>query len=200
MTIHEDMGVPFQSQEVREDQSLRVGWLIDGQGGPIAEDQVVVIRKGRIQSVGPWRPELSSISGLIDLSGATLLPALMDVHVHLALSGTLDEDRRQDQLRQTPEQIEQTVYTHIQAHLANGIGAVRDGGDKSGRVLKVRNRQTTLLHLAATCWAWHAPGRYGAMIGQAPNSGKSLSQAVAGACQGVDHIKLLQSGINSRDH
>jgi imidazolonepropionase-like amidohydrolase len=89
---------------------------------------------------------------------------------------------------------------HIQAHLESGVGAVRDGGDKSGRVLIVRDRQKTPLHLSATCWAWHAPGRYGAMIGQAPAPGIPLPQAVVGACRGVDHIKLLQSGINSLNH
>lgn len=180
-------------------QVLRVGWFIDGQGGPIAVDQVIVIHKGRIQSVEPWRPERFGTPGLIDLTGATLLPALMDAHVHLAFSGTLDQSRRQTQLQQTPGQTEKAVLMHLQAHLDSGISAVRDAGDRSGRVLAMKHRQQTPLYLAATCWAWHAPGRYGAMIGQAPNSGNSLLQAVAAACRGADHIKLIQSGINSLD-
>jgi imidazolonepropionase-like amidohydrolase len=200
MTTHEDMDARCLWRKSRESLALRVGWLIDGRGGPIAADQVVVIHKSRIQSVEPWRPALAATRELIDLTGATLLPALMDTHVHLAFSGTVDETRRQAQLQWTAGQTEQAVYQHLQAHLDNGIGAVRDGGDRSGHVLKVKNRQKTPLHLAATCWAWHAPGRYGAMIGQAPNPGKSLSQAVAGACRGVDHIKLIQSGINSLNH
>jgi imidazolonepropionase-like amidohydrolase len=181
-------------------QILRVGWLIDGRGGTIAVDQAIVIRKDRIQSIEPWCPARFNPRDLIDLSSATALPALMDTHVHLAFSGTLDVARRQAQLRQTFEQTEQAVAMHMQAHLESGISAVRDGGDRSGRVLEIRNRQETPLHLAATCWAWHAPGRYGAMIGQAPHAGKSLSQSVADACRGADHIKLIQSGINSLDH
>jgi imidazolonepropionase-like amidohydrolase len=184
-------------EESLEKQVLRVGWLIDGQGGSIAADQAVVIHQGRIQSVEPWRPERFGTPGLIDLTGATLLPALMDAHVHLAFSGTLDDVRRQAQLSQTSGQTEQAVLKHIQAHLDNGISAVRDGGDRSGRVLEIKGRQRTPLHVAATCWAWHAPGRYGAMIGQAPDSDKPLALAVSAACRGVDHIKLLQSGINS---
>ncbi len=38
------------------------------------------------------------------------------------------------------------------------------------------------------------------MIGLAPTPGESLSQAVARSPQGMDHIKLIQSGINSLDH
>lgn len=200
MTTHEDMGASSQFQKLRGKQILRVGWLIDGQGGPIAPDQVIVVHEGRIQLVEPWRSERSGTPGLIDLTGATLLPALMDAHVHLAFSGTLDQSRRQAQLQQTSGQTEQTVLMHLQAHLDSGVSAVRDGGDRSGRVLEIKHRRETPLHLAATCWAWHAPGRYGAMIGQAPDPGMSLSQAAAGACRDVDHIKLIQSGINSLDH
>jgi imidazolonepropionase-like amidohydrolase len=184
-------------REIPDRQILRVGWLIDGQGGSIAADQAVVIHQGRIQSVGPWRTVGADTPGLVDLTGATLLPALMDAHVHLAFSGTRDEARRQAQLRQTPGQTEEAVLTHLKAHLDGGISAVRDGGDRSGRILEIKTRQKTPLHVAATCWAWHAPGRYGAMIGQSPAAGRSLARAVSTACRGVDHIKLLQSGINS---
>jgi imidazolonepropionase-like amidohydrolase len=190
----------MQKAEYPENQALRVGWLIDGNGGPIAVDQVVVIHNGRIRSIQSWRPELSETPGLIELSGDTLLPALMDAHVHLAFSGTLDEDRRKDQLQQTFQQTEQTVSAHLQKYMACGVSAVRDGGDRSGRVLDIKYRQKTPLHLSATCWAWHAPGRYGSMIGKPPDSGQSLSQAVADACGRADHIKLLQSGINSVDY
>lgn len=181
-------------------QVLRVGWLIDGRGGPIAADQAVVIHQGRIQSIEPWHSGQAGTPGLMDLAGATLLPALVDAHVHLAFSGTLDDARRQAQLQQTPGQTEAAVLTHLQAHFDSGIIAVRDGGEKWGRVLEIRNRQKTPLHLSATCWAWHAPGRYGGMIGQAPDPGMPLSRAVAGTCRDVDHIKLIHSGINSLDH
>jgi imidazolonepropionase-like amidohydrolase len=184
---------------VREKQILRVGWLIDGRGGPPAIDQVIVIDQGRIESIRSY-PGLSvPHAGIEDLSGVTILPALMDAHVHLAFSGTLDAGLRQAQLNHTPRQSEEAIKAHLRDHLDNGIVAVRDGGDKLGQVLKVKFGQKTLVHLAATCRAWHAPGRYGAMIGLAPAPGESLPQAVARSAQGMDHIKLIQSGINSLD-
>jgi imidazolonepropionase-like amidohydrolase len=186
-----------QPEPDREKQVLRVGWLIDGCGGPVAADQVVIIDQGRIRSIEPWHPALCDTLDPVDLTDATLLPALMDAHVHLAFSGTLDENRRRAQLQQNPEEIGQVVNAHLQDHLDNGVIAVRDGGDKGGHVLKAKRRQKTPVYLAATCWAWHAAGRYGAMIGRTPDPGESLLQAVERSCLGTDHIKLIQSGINS---
>jgi imidazolonepropionase-like amidohydrolase len=186
-----------QLVEPREKQVLRVGWLIDGFGGPVATDQVVIIDQGRIRSIEPWHPALCTTLDSVNLTDTTLLPALMDAHVHLALSGTLDENRRRAQLQQSPGEIGRVVNSHLQDHLDHGIIAVRDGGDKWGQVLKVKHRQKTPVHLAATCWAWHAAGRYGAMIGRTPDPGESLSQAAERSCRRTDHIKLIQSGINS---
>ncbi len=184
----------------REKHILRAGWLIDGQGGPPAPDQVIVIHQGRIVSIKAYDCAEHQGTRLTDLGGSTVLPALMDAHVHLALSGTTDPDLRRAQLSQTPEQAEQLIAKHLQTHMENGIVAVRDAGDRLGQVLKTKSGKKSAVHLAATCWAWHAPGRYGAMIGRAPRPGQMpLSRAVAQAPQGQDHIKLIQSGINSLD-
>jgi len=188
-----------QPLEAQARQILRVGWLVDGRGGPVAEDQVVRIDQGRIRSVAPYFSSSLRDAGLFDLTGTTILPALMDAHVHLAFSGSLNPTIRQVQLEQTPLQAEAAIKAHLQAHLDNGIIAVRDAGDNLGQVLKIKSDHKTPVHLAATCWAWHAPGRYGAMIGRAPGPGESLAQAVARCPRGMDHIKLIQSGINSLD-
>jgi imidazolonepropionase-like amidohydrolase len=178
---------------------LRVGWLIDGSGGPVLSDQVVVIDNGRIESIEPFCVSNPSDEHSLDLIDYTLMPALMDAHVHLAFSGTSNETRRQAQLTLAPEQVQTAIAEHLRAHLASGIIAVRDGGDRLGQVLKARTAHHTPQHLAATCWAWHAPGRYGGMIGQTPYQGESLSQAMDRCPEAMDHIKLIQSGINSLD-
>jgi imidazolonepropionase-like amidohydrolase len=181
-------------------QVLRAGWLIDGRGGPAAVDQVITITQRRIQSIQPYHPSLFRAADLVDWSSATILPALMDAHVHLALSGTLDAAQRRSQRRQSARQARRSIEAHLQAHLHHGIAAVRDAGDRLGQVRQVRSGQNTPLHVAATCWAWHAPGRYGTLIGQTPAPGETLAQAVARNADNTDHIKLLQSGINSLDH
>jgi imidazolonepropionase-like amidohydrolase len=82
------------------------------------------------------------------------------------------------------------------------VAAVRDGGDRRGdvgRYRQLKDGSAPPVHIAATCWAWHASGRYGSMIGQAPSDGLSAEQAVAMHLSGCDHLKIIQSGLNSLD-
>src|SRR3981189_3677365 len=63
--------------------AIRAGRLLDVESGRGSTDQVILVRAGRIQAVGPnlKAPEDSS---LIDLSKQTVLPGLIDCHTHLA--------------------------------------------------------------------------------------------------------------------
>src|SRR6185503_8943032 len=58
--------------------------LIDGRGGPVVADSVVVIRGEQIVAVGK-RGEVKIPSGaeVIDAKGLTLLPGLIDSHFHI---------------------------------------------------------------------------------------------------------------------
>ena len=63
--------------------AYRVGWLIDGTGNPAVEKRIVVIKGSRIRTIlapnDPQPPEMT----IVDLSDCTMLPALIDSHVHL---------------------------------------------------------------------------------------------------------------------
>lgn len=69
---------------VPEDIALVGGRLIDGSGGPPLENACVVIRGRDILAVGP-RASTGIPDGAraIDVSGKTVLPGLIDGHVHL---------------------------------------------------------------------------------------------------------------------
>jgi imidazolonepropionase-like amidohydrolase len=58
--------------------------LIDGRGGPVVSDSVVVIRGERIESVGT-RSSVNIPAGaeVVDAKGLTLLPGLIDSHFHI---------------------------------------------------------------------------------------------------------------------
>jgi imidazolonepropionase-like amidohydrolase len=61
--------------------------LIDGSGGPPLEDAVVVVRRGRIESVGERSGyQLPGKTREVDLSGRWIIPGLIDAHAHLAPS------------------------------------------------------------------------------------------------------------------
>lgn len=67
--------------------------LIDGSGGPALPDAVVVVRRGRIESVGTRSGfQLPERTTEVDLAGRWIMPGLIDSHVHLTdgKAGVLD--------------------------------------------------------------------------------------------------------------
>lgn len=69
---------------------LRHGALIDGlAAGPLA-DGMLVYKEDRILYSGPYRPELEQAhpgAEVRDITGKTVMPGLIDAHVHLTLYG-----------------------------------------------------------------------------------------------------------------
>jgi imidazolonepropionase-like amidohydrolase len=66
------------------------GRLWDGTGAPARPDVSLLVREGRVERVGP-AAELAGFAGpRLDARGATVMPGLMDLHVHLV--SVLDPD------------------------------------------------------------------------------------------------------------
>jgi imidazolonepropionase-like amidohydrolase len=106
-------------------QLLMGATLIDGTGAPPLRDTAVLVNDGRIEAVGPrhsstW-PQHAEV---IDISGLTLLPGLIDCHDHLAdHSYALAHRWKLDEPSSTRHMRTATV---IQQTLATGYTAVRD--------------------------------------------------------------------------
>ena len=64
---------------------LKAGRLFDSVNAKMLSSQGVVVEGGRIRDVGPW-DDIRSRAGnarIVDLSGTTVLPGLIDVHTHI---------------------------------------------------------------------------------------------------------------------
>ncbi len=180
---------------------VHAGWLIDGTGGPIQTDRRLAIQAGIVQAVFGARSEARSKGDCLDLSACTVLPGLIDSHVHLFMSGTGDRRTREQQLNAGFTEMVPVIQAHLDAHLRCGVVAVRDGGDYGGYALRYQREckrsDPPGVKVKAAGQAWRQSGRYGRLIGRPPRNGESLAQAIARTPEAGDHVKIVNAGLNS---
>jgi imidazolonepropionase-like amidohydrolase len=106
---------------------IRNAVLIDGTGAPPRRDAAIVVDGPRIRDVGP-ESRLDVTSGdVIDAQGRTVMPGLIDVHVHPSLSGRVVPGV----LKSTVQPLALTVIEterNLRRLLAAGYTTVRDCG------------------------------------------------------------------------
>ena len=99
---------------------IRNAHLIDGTGAPPRDRVSILIRDGLVAGM-----ETEPVAGdvpVLDAEGSTVLPGLMDMHVHLiaAPGGAFRKD--------SPETLRALNQQHLRAYLACGVTTVLDAG------------------------------------------------------------------------
>src|SRR5262245_26398642 len=75
--------------------AIRARAMVDVEAGAIVDGATVIIRGGRIAAVGASASvRVPGGAQIIDLPKTTLLPGLIDTHVHLTLAGQTDANAR----------------------------------------------------------------------------------------------------------
>ena len=108
--------------------AIRSALLIDGTGA-WQERATVVVDDSRITAIGPdARVKIPKGSPVIEGKGRTLLPGLIDCHVHYCLDASPDSIRSLE--RDDPTVTAVKAVAHARATLEAGITTVRDVGSR----------------------------------------------------------------------
>lgn len=116
--------------------------LWDGTGGPTLLRPLVRIADGKIESVERALLPPSTCSGeRFDFPGCTILPGLIDTHVHLVMSAL---DTNEAIIVQVATESEPQLLARIEANalaaLRSGLTTIRDCGGTRTHVQQVRDR------------------------------------------------------------
>lgn len=118
-------------------KALVGGKLIDGTGGASIEDAVVIVEGDRIHSVGKAGAiTVPAGAEIIDVSGKTIMPGLINCHTHLCLDGSPDPITAWRQRSLTENVL--IAAKHAEGTLRAGVTTVRDLGGWDGVDLGIR--------------------------------------------------------------
>jgi imidazolonepropionase-like amidohydrolase len=174
--------------------ALRAARLFDGTSATSRPEPTVVLDGPRIVAVEYGR-EVPADATLVDLPGATLLPGLVDTHVHLAFDASTEPVRHLAE--RTPPEVVEAMAAAAGAALRGGVTTVRDLGDRDHLSLRLRGRPGLPTIVAAgpplTIPAGHCH-YLGGVTGRGP---AAVRRAVRDRAEhGVDVVKIMASGGN----
>jgi imidazolonepropionase-like amidohydrolase len=163
---------------------LRAAHLFDSVSGKLVDHGVVVVSGTRIQAVGS-NAKIPEGAKIIDLGDATLLPGLIDAHVHLSMESSPNWYHDwYDGIMRFPA--EQALYGahYAKATLEAGITTVRDVGSSDYISLGLRNAiKAGMIPGPRMLVSNYAIGSTGGHADQDPVPAQRI--AVAGPLQGV---------------
>jgi imidazolonepropionase-like amidohydrolase len=177
---------------------LRAPLLFDGSGSEPVHDAALWLENGRVAYAGPAAglPAGADQARVVDLPGCTLLPGLVDVHVHLVASGGPD---LANDIPSSPAGRTVVAVANARRQLERGVTLVRDlgaPGDEAiavGRAVEageVQGPRVIPAGPAVTMTGGHIP-----YLGRIADGADGVRHAVrANAALGARCIKVVATG------
>ncbi|HEX9032782.1 MAG TPA: amidohydrolase family protein [Streptosporangiaceae bacterium] len=179
---------------------LRAAAMFDGVSSTLLAEPSVVIADGSISAVhGPAEPAPAN-ARVVDLPGLTLMPGLVDTHMHLCFDATGDPIGHL--ARADDDTLRQRMAEAARLALRAGVTTVRDLGDRGYLALDLRDRDPArdadpLPTIVAAGPPITTPGGHCHFLGGAASGQSGLRAAVRERAErGVDVIKVMASGGN----
>jgi imidazolonepropionase-like amidohydrolase len=177
---------------------LRGGWVLD-EDGATRRLLDVRVEGGLIAAVGAGlEPDGAQV---IDCTGSTVMPGLIDAHVHLAMAGDPEPDA-------TPEESSARVAANARGLLEAGVTTARDASGPSEVLLAQRARcaeeltagpQLLLCCEGIACVEGHGTEFRGAPIVTEVDGPEAARAAVRRLKQiGADWVKVMLNGANDQ--
>ncbi|BBB89722.1 MAG TPA: amidohydrolase family protein [Methylomusa anaerophila] len=126
---------------------VKAGLLIDGTGNEPQADACFAVEKGRIIAIGRIRDFSSEqVANAVDYSGFTVLPGLIDTHVHLFLEGIFDLKERSLRWKDEKDITLIRAVKNIARTIQHGVTTIRDlgGPHNINTVLKQAVRRSVI--------------------------------------------------------
>jgi len=179
---------------------LRAAAMFDGVSPALMARPAVVVADGTIAAVyGPAGP-LPADAHVVDLPGLTLMPGMVDTHLHLCFDASNDPVGHLAETGDDP--LREQMADAAQRALRAGMTTVRDLGDRGYLALDLRDQRRAgmagpLPTIVAAGPPITTPGGHCHFLGGAASGERGLRAAVrARAERGVDVIKVMASGGN----
>lgn len=189
-------------------KTILARWLVDGRSDRPISNPAVIVEEGRIRSVRQRREGGGSNveqdepgTHVIDLGPRTLMPGLIDAHVHLALAENTEPLGKA--LQSDPSLLALWVMQCTRSALGAGVTTLRDCGGPGGPIFAVRTAIREGLAAGPRLWA-SGPAitttgghcDYDPLgIALAADSEAELRKAVRGLVKsGADFIKVMATG------
>jgi len=115
---------------------IHAGRLVDGVADSPRERVTIVVDGNRITAVEPGFRAAGAADSVVDLSGATVLPGLMDMHVHL--TGEHSRTSELDNIRKGEAERAFDSVVYAERTLLAGFTTVRNLGDQWGVSIALR--------------------------------------------------------------
>jgi imidazolonepropionase-like amidohydrolase len=173
--------------------------VFDGTGGPLLPEHSVLVEGDRISWVGPaaQAPEVPG-ARVVDGTGRTLLPGLMNNHVHLG-ADVAESARSGDTLAGSV--VEATVHAtnNLRETIATGVTSVRDCGSVEGFAIEVRDLVERGVipgpRVQAAGRVITMTGGHGHFIGRQADGPWGIAAASRAELKcGADFIKIMSTG------